>query len=107
MDTRQVSFHGTLRVEAELDLADALDLDHAVAAGAGVTCPCGLAPLCRRHHRVKTHTAWTYHALEPGSCLWTSPHGYQYLRDHEGTLDVSADRRSRPQPCLAGGGPGP
>jgi hypothetical protein len=35
--------------------------------------------------------------LEPGSYLWTSPHGYQYLRDHTGTVDVSADRRYRSQ----------
>jgi hypothetical protein len=31
--------------------------------------------------------------LEPGSYLWSSPHGYQFLRDTEGTLDVSRDRR--------------
>ncbi|MCW2760299.1 MAG: hypothetical protein JWR85_500 [Marmoricola sp.] len=23
--------------------------------------------------------------LEPGTFLWSSPHGYQFLRDHEGT----------------------
>jgi hypothetical protein len=33
--------------------------------------------------------------LEPGSFLWSSPHGYQFLRDHNGTLDVSRDRRPR------------
>jgi hypothetical protein len=33
--------------------------------------------------------------LEPGSYLWTSPHGYQFLRDTEGTLDVSPDRQAR------------
>jgi hypothetical protein len=53
---------------------------------------CELAPLCRTHHRPKTHGAWTYTPLEPGTFLWTSPHGYQYLRDHTGTLDVSRDR---------------
>ena len=31
--------------------------------------------------------------LEPGTYLWTSPHGYQLLRDGEGTLDVTPDRR--------------
>jgi hypothetical protein len=50
-------------------------------------------PVCRRHHRLKTHSPWTYTVLEPGSFLWTSPHGYQFLRDHEGTLDVTGDRR--------------
>ena len=45
-----------------------------------------LAPLCRRHHRLKTHArGWTYLALDPGSYLWHSPHGYQFLVDHTGT----------------------
>ena len=34
--------------------------------------------------------------LEPGTYLWTSPHGYQLLRDGEGTLDVTPDRRPDP-----------
>ncbi len=29
--------------------------------------------------------------FELGRFLWTSPHGYQYLRDHTGTLDVTRD----------------
>ncbi len=62
----------------------------------GTTCSCNIAPLCRRHHRLKTHSAWNYTTLEPGSFLWTSPHGYQFLRDHEGTLDVTPDRRPDP-----------
>jgi hypothetical protein len=57
----------------------------------GPTCTCNIAALCRRHHRLKTHTAWTYTVLEPGTYLWTSPHGYHYLRDHTGTLDTSTD----------------
>ena len=48
-----------------------------------------LAPLCRRHHRLKTHAPWTLTVLEPGSYLWRSPHGYTYLRDHTGTQDVT------------------
>jgi hypothetical protein len=73
----------------------ACDCDHVLPhARGGATCTCQLAPLCRRHHRLKTHSGWTYTVLEPGSYLWTSPHGYQFLRDHEGTIDVSADRRS-------------
>ena len=30
--------------------------------------------------------------IEPGTYLWTSPHGYQYLRDHTGTTDVTRGR---------------
>ncbi len=55
----------------------------------GPTCTCNLAPLCRHHHRLKTHTPWRYRSPEPGSYLWTSPHGYQFLRNHEGTTDVT------------------
>jgi hypothetical protein len=69
------------------------DCDHTVAHGAGGgTCSCNLAPLCRRHHRLKTHSPWSYLTLDPGRYLWTSPHGYQFLRDHRGTTDVSRDR---------------
>jgi hypothetical protein len=76
-------------------------------ARGGPTCSCQIAPLCRRHHRLKTHGGWTYHILEPGSYLWTSPHRYQYLRDHTGTLDVSRDkhRRRPPDPDTPPGNP--
>ena len=73
------------------------DSDHIVPhEKGGATCTCQIAPLCRRHHRLKTHGGWTYTILEPGSYLWSSPHGYQYLRDHEGTLDIAAARHPRP-----------
>jgi hypothetical protein len=29
--------------------------------------------------------------VEPGVYLWRSPLGYQFLRDHTGTLDVTPD----------------
>ncbi len=58
----------------------------------GTTSSDNIAPLCRRHHRLKTHGGWTYRPLEPGSYLWTSPHGYTLLRNESGTLDVSRDR---------------
>ena len=70
------------------------DADHVIPyADGGTTSSDNIAPLCRRHHRLKTHSAWTYTMFEPGSYLWSSPHGYQFLRDHHGTLDVSGDRR--------------
>ena len=72
------------------------DNEHCIAySKGGPTCSCNVAPTCRRHHRLKTHSAWTYTTLEPGSFLWTSPHGYQFLRDEQGTLDVSRDRPTR------------
>lgn len=77
------------------------DCDHRVPyATVEHSCSCNLAPLCRRHHRAKTHGRWTYQALERGTYVWTSPHGYQYLRDHHGTLDVSRDQHLDPtDPC--------
>ena len=74
------------------------DCDHRVPhATVKHSCSCNAAPLCRRHHRAKTHGRWTYKALERGTYVWTSPHGYQYLRDHHGTLDVSRDRHPTPR----------
>jgi hypothetical protein len=77
----------------------AADCDHITPhAEGGATCTCQIAALCRRHHRLKTHGGWRYHVLDPGSYIWTSPHGYQYLRDHTGSLDVSRDRHTcKPQ----------
>jgi hypothetical protein len=77
------------------------DCDHVVsAAQGGATCTCNIAPLCRGHHRLKTQTSWTYAVLEPGSYLWTSPYGYRFLRNHEGTVDVSPKRRPGSNGCL-------
>ena len=51
----------------------------------GQTAADKLGPLCRRHHRLKTHGGWTYTMPEPGIYLWRSPHGRRYLVDHTGT----------------------
>ncbi len=74
--------------------AESCDDDHVIPfSEGGTTSSDNIAPLCRRHHRLKTHhPGWGYTALEPGSYLWHSPHGYQFLRDHRGTTDVSHDR---------------
>src|SRR6188508_927633 len=75
--------------------AEKCDLDHVIPyAEGGPTASDNLGPLCRRHHRLKTHhPGWGYTVLEPGTYLWSSPHGYQFLRDHRGTTDVT---RARP-----------
>jgi len=66
------------------------DHDHGVpSAEGGSTCDCNLAPLCRRHHRLKTHAGWRYTTLEAGTHLWSDPHGQQFLRDPRGTRDVT------------------
>ncbi|MCW2785406.1 MAG: endonuclease [Marmoricola sp.] len=56
---------------------------------AGQTNTDNLGCLCGHHHNLKTHGGWTYTMVEPGVFLWRSPHGYQYLRDHTGTEDLS------------------
>lgn len=63
------------------------DLDHITpytpARPAGEqTTPENLHALCRHHHRLKTHTAWTV-ARDPGTgtTIWTTPWGRSYHRD--------------------------
>jgi len=55
------------------------DLDHVIPWPDGPTCACNLAPLCRYHHRLKTHTGWrlTLHP-HPRRIEWTSPTGRSY-----------------------------
>jgi hypothetical protein len=56
------------------------DLDHAQSwESGGETSAQNLGALCRRHHRLKTHGGWQLKSESDGSCLWTSPHGKEYL----------------------------
>ncbi|WP_134766157.1 DUF222 domain-containing protein [Nocardioides sp. 1609] len=65
------------------------DLDHITPhAHGGTTSSDNLAPLCRRHHRAKTHSRWTYTTTEPGTYHWTAPSGLTYRRDHHGTTPL-------------------
>lgn len=66
--------------------ARACDLDHITpyvspdnGGPPGQTTPANLACLCRRHHRLKTFTAWTYTRTRHGDYAWTSPHGRNHL----------------------------
>src|SRR5699024_2898482 len=69
--------------------ADRADLDHIVPwEEGGPTCGCNLAPLCRRHHRAKTHAGWSYVMVTPGTYLWHSPGGATSLVDSRGTFRV-------------------
>lgn len=49
------------------------DADHTVAWPIGETSPANLAMLCRRHHRIKTFSAWKVHCGLNGDLHWTSP----------------------------------
>ncbi|WP_166134866.1 HNH endonuclease signature motif containing protein [Nocardioides ochotonae] len=67
------------------------DADHVTAHDdGGPTCSCNLAPLCRRHHRAKTHTAWTYDKTDAATYLWRSPHGLHLMKDRGTTRLVTA-----------------
>jgi hypothetical protein len=77
------------------------DLDHCDAYAQlgppGQTSTRNLFPLCRRHHRMKTHPErrtgrrWTYRPTNPddgeppSAVIWTSPMGLRYLVDRHGT----------------------
>ncbi|GAA1835243.1 hypothetical protein GCM10009812_29610 [Nocardioides marinus] len=61
----------------------------------GQTSTANLAPLCRRHHRAKTHpspsstsTRWDYQQLTPTTWLWTSPHDIRLLVHPDGTTEL-------------------
>lgn len=66
------------------------DKDHLVASSRqGSTCDCNLVPLCRRHHRLKTHAGWAYRRAGPREYLWTEPHGQVFLCSGEATFDLT------------------
>lgn len=86
------------------------DCDHTVPWKAdgtgGPTCSCNLAPLCRRHHRAKTHadnhiggayTWWNYEQLGGGEFLWFGPKGTVVHRTNNGTIELCG-----PQPQTGG-----
>jgi hypothetical protein len=58
------------------------DTDHNTpyqAGGATDHDNCGL--LCRRHHRLKTFTRWSWRRSADGTIEWTDPHGRTWDRD--------------------------
>jgi len=67
-----------------------MDLDHVVpfddTGPPGQTSTDTLVPLCRWHHRVKTHGRWRSRWLADGALEWTGPHGDLLRVDHTGTI---------------------
>jgi hypothetical protein len=70
------------------------DVDHTIPHDkGGPTCPCNLANLCRRHHRLKQHPEWQTIHVWPGVLLWIAPTGHWYTtapprshNDHSSSL---------------------
>ena len=60
--------------------AGTCDDDHTLAwDNGGLTCQCNLAPLCRRHHRMKQRDGWRLEQPRPGIMVWLTPGGRQYV----------------------------
>ncbi len=49
------------------------------------------APLCRRHHRAKTHSAWDYSVPGPRHLPLDVPNGLRLIRDHRGTSSLPGE----------------
>jgi Domain of unknown function (DUF222) len=60
--------------------AERCDDDHTLAwEHGGLSCECNLAPLCRRHHRMKQREGWVLTQPEPGLLTWQAPSGRRYV----------------------------
>ncbi len=68
--------------------ARSADLDHIEEWDGHNTTSANLAPLCRCHHRYKTHAGWTVVRTGPTSFTWTSKHGYSYDWDTRHTRHI-------------------
>jgi hypothetical protein len=72
------TFDRTCRAPGCRAPAEQCDTDHVIPYPRGSTAPGNLANLCRRHHRMKTHTRWGTRLLNGGVIEWTSPTGHVY-----------------------------
>ncbi|MGI3198029.1 HNH endonuclease [Streptomyces sp. GLT-R25] len=63
------------------DLDHVRPFDHARPERGGPTTPENLQPLCRRHHRLKTHhPGWSVgRDARTGGAVWTAPTGHTYI----------------------------
>ena len=76
------------------------DLDHALAWNSGGrTSVSNLGALCRRHHRLKTHTTWDIlDSNAAGFCDWKTPTGNHLEYWPEESLVPATTSRSIPEP---------
>ncbi|WP_460776082.1 HNH endonuclease signature motif containing protein [Microbacterium sp. GXF7504] len=73
-------------------LARGADLDHTIdAALGGNTSLHNLAHLCRRHHTLKHHTAWTVRQRRGGVIEWRSPTGRTHHDRPPATVTFTPD----------------
>jgi hypothetical protein len=82
---RVIFVHRTCRFPDCTRPAHRCDMDHVRPYGqGGSSCLCNVMPLCRLHHRLKTHGGWQARFTTPdeihpcGTVEWVSPHGRRY-----------------------------
>ncbi len=85
------------------ETTNSTDLDHITPYRPGNPEPQtrtdNLVPQRRYSHRLKTHGNWTVHRINTHTLEWTSPHGYQFHVDHNGTHPIHTRRQpQRPKP---------
>lgn len=59
--------------------ATSCDFEHTIPYHhGGRSCECNAGPCCRRHHRAKQAAGWQLSQPNPGTFVWTTPHGRSY-----------------------------
>lgn len=71
------------------DLDHRIPYDHDRPDEGGPTATENLAPLCRRHHGLKTRGYWRYERLEESVYCWWDRYRNAYRRDHRGTTALA------------------
>ncbi|PWD50243.1 hypothetical protein C8046_05765 [Serinibacter arcticus] len=89
------ALHPTCIAPACTVASSACDNDHAVEWPAGPTDAPNLRPLCRHHHKLKTHHGHRYRITPDGSTIWTTPTGHRYHRPPAGSSRLIATPRRR------------
>jgi hypothetical protein len=59
--------------------SDRCDADHTTPWGQGKSCRCNLAPLCRKHHRLKQSPGWRLIQPWAGLLIWIAPSGKWHI----------------------------
>jgi hypothetical protein len=77
------SFPNCAMPAARTDLDHVVAFDHRHPEHGGPTTLENLQPLCRHHHRLKTHGGWSVHRSETAvtttpATTWTAPSGHRY-----------------------------
>ncbi|WP_202539481.1 MULTISPECIES: HNH endonuclease signature motif containing protein [unclassified Streptomyces] len=77
---RECAFPSCHMPAQRCDVDHVIPFDHEHPERGGPTVPDNLQPLCRRHHRLKTHAkGWTVtRSPSTGTTTWTTPTGHTY-----------------------------